>query len=74
MKQNVGSLDRIIRLVIAAVLALLYYLNILSGIWGNVLLVIGALLLVTAIFGFCPLYSLLRINTCAVPQKGNTSN
>lgn len=69
MKQNVGSLDRIVRIIIAAALALLFYFNIVGGVWGNVLLIIGGILLITAIFGFCPLYFLLGFNTCAAAQK-----
>ncbi len=63
MNANVGSLDRLIRFMIAATLLSLG-LMIYSGSWvGTLLLVGGAVMLATALFGFCGLYRLLGINT-----------
>jgi hypothetical protein len=55
---NVGKIDRSIRLIIGVVIALLglYYQS-----WWGLLAIIPVL---TAIFGFCPLYAILKINTC----------
>ncbi|MCF8358952.1 MAG: DUF2892 domain-containing protein [Prolixibacteraceae bacterium] len=64
MKKNVGSIDVIIRLLIAIVLTILYFNGIIAGTWGIVLLVIAGILLITSIIGFCPLYRLFKINTC----------
>jgi hypothetical protein len=64
MKKNVGSVDAIIRLLIAIVLTLLYFNRIIAGTWGIVLLVVAGILLITSMIGFCPLYRLLKINTC----------
>ena len=63
MKKNMGAADRIIRLIIAAVIAVLYFMNILTGTLGIVLLVVAGIFLLTSIFGLCPLYLLLRIKT-----------
>ncbi len=63
MKTNVGSLDRLIRLVLASVL---FYLGLFlySGtVLGISLVVAGSVLLVTALVGFCGLYRLLGIHT-----------
>jgi hypothetical protein len=69
MKKNMGSVDRIIRLVIAAVLAYIYFGGIQTGAVGVVLLVISGIMLVTSLINFCPLYTLLGINTCGINAR-----
>lgn len=64
MKQNVGGLDRILRLLVAVVLVAFYFYGQVSGGWGILWLVTALVLAVTAITGFCPLYKLLGIDTC----------
>lgn len=63
MKVNESNTDRIIRAVAGVVLAVLYFANVVSGTFGIILLVVGAILLLTAATGFCPLYMLFKINT-----------
>lgn len=67
MEKNMGSADRLIRIVIAAVIAALYLTNVISGTLGIVLLVLAIVFLLTSFVGFCPLYKPLGINTC--PKK-----
>ena len=62
MKQNAGSLDRILRIVAGLVLIGLAAPGTV-GVWGW----IGVVPLATGLFGFCPAYTLLGINTC--PMK-----
>ncbi|MBL0055190.1 MAG: DUF2892 domain-containing protein [Chitinophagaceae bacterium] len=64
MKKNMGSIDRIIRVVIAAVIAVLYFTNIISGTLGIILLALGGIFLLTSLVSFCPLYLPFGINTC----------
>ncbi|KIC91097.1 DUF2892 domain-containing protein [Flavihumibacter sp. ZG627] len=64
MKKNMGNTDRIIRLVLAAVFAYLYFGGIVTGTWGIVLLVLGVVFVLTSLVGFCPLYTLVGMNTC----------
>ena len=64
MKKNVGKADRIIRLVISAIIVALYYTNIISGTLAIVLLIIAAIFVFTSIFSFCGLYLPFGINTC----------
>ena len=71
MKRNMGTADRVIRFVIAVAIGLLYYNNYLTGALGIVLLAVAAIILVTSIAGFCPLYALFHISTC-VPAKTKT--
>ncbi len=69
MKKNVGSADKIIRLVIAAILIVLYFANVITGTLGIVLLVLAGVLVLTSFIGFCGLYAPFGINTCAIKEK-----
>ena len=64
MKKNVGSADRIIRLLLAAVFAYLYFAGIVTGTAGLVLVILGGVFVLTSLVGFCPLYAPFGINTC----------
>lgn len=64
MKKNMGMADRVIRSVIAVVIAILYFAGILTGIWGLILLILACVFLLTSMVSFCPLYLPLGINTC----------
>lgn len=64
MNVNVGILDRVVRAVIGAVFVLLYLNHIVIGVWGTVLLIVGIVLLLTAMIRFCPIYQLFGLNSC----------
>lgn len=64
MKKNMGTADKIIRIIVAAVFAVLYFTGTITGTIAMVLLVLGAVFLVTSVISFCPLYTLVGINTC----------
>ena len=64
MTTNMGKADRAIRIVIAAIIAVLYFTGVISGTLGIVLLVIAGIFLLTSLVGFCGLYKLFGINTC----------
>ncbi len=63
MKKNMGSLDKVLRLLGAVLLVVLYLTDVVSGTLGIICLIIAAMFVVTSILGFCPLYVPLRINT-----------
>lgn len=67
MKKNMGTADRIIRLLLAAVFAYLYFGGIVTGTFGIVLAVLGGVFVLTSLVSFCPLYSIFGISTC--PEK-----
>ena len=67
MKPNMGNIDRIIRVLLAAVFAYLYFSGTVTGILGIVLVVLGAVFVLTSLVSFCPLYTLIGLNTC--PKK-----
>lgn len=64
MKANMGSTDKMVRLIVAALIAILYFTNVISGTLGIVLLVLAAVLVLTSVVSFCPLYAPFGINTC----------
>jgi hypothetical protein len=63
MKKNVGIIDTVIRLVLAALIVVLYFTNVISGAIGITLLAVAGLLVLTSIVSICPLYSVLKIST-----------
>ena len=64
MKKNMGSADRIIRVVVAIILGILYFTGTVTGTLGIILLVIGAVFLLTSLVSFCPLYLPFGLSTC----------
>jgi hypothetical protein len=63
MKKNMGSTDRIIRLALAVLLAVLYFTDVISGTLGIVLLIFAFVFVITSLVSFCPLYPLFGLNT-----------
>ena len=63
MKSNLGSADKAIRIVLAIVFAGLYITKLVEGTVGLALLVLGGVFLLTSVISFCPLYTLLGMNT-----------
>lgn len=64
MKKNMGSTDKIVRILIAAVIAVLYFTGVVSGTLGIVLLVLAGVFVLTSFISFCPLYAPFGISTC----------
>jgi hypothetical protein len=66
MNANVGNADKILRVVVAAVAAVLAFVVGAGTVGGIILLVVAVVMLGTAAVGFCPLYRLFGISTCKV--------
>ncbi|MBK7946918.1 MAG: DUF2892 domain-containing protein [Flavobacteriales bacterium] len=64
MKPNMGSTDRILRIIIAAVIAILYFTGTIEGTLGLVLLILAGVFVLTSLISFCPLYAPFGIRTC----------
>lgn len=64
MKKNMGAIDSFIRLLVSAIIATLYFTNIIRGAFALVLLIAAAVSILTAFFRFCPLYVMLHKDTC----------
>ncbi len=63
MKRNMSNTDRIVRVVVAALFAYLYFSGTVAGTLGIVLVVLGAVFLLTSVLAFCPLYAPFKIST-----------
>lgn len=64
-----GSMDRAIRVIVAIVVAALFFTNVISGVLGIVLMVLAGVFVLTSVVSFCPLYAPFGISTCAVKNK-----
>ncbi len=63
MKKNMGSADRTIRIIVAAIVAALYATNTISGTLGIILLAVAAIFVLTSFVSFCPLYLPFGLST-----------
>jgi hypothetical protein len=64
MKKNESILDRAIRFILSVALALLVIFKVVTGIPAIIISVLAVILFLTALIGYCGLYSLLGISTC----------
>jgi hypothetical protein len=71
MKKNMGTADRLLRVIVAVIIAVLYMQGIIAGTMGIVLMVLAAVFVLTSLVSFCPLYLPFGINTC---KTGNTAD
>jgi len=69
MNKNMSSADRIIRLIISAIMVTLYFTNVVGGTGGIILLVLSGVFTLTSIINFCPLYAVFGISTCSVKKQ-----
>jgi hypothetical protein len=65
MKKNIGTIDQLIRIVIALVVILLYFADCMSAMLA---ISLSALIALTAFVNFCPLYKIFRIDTSKKPE------
>lgn len=63
MKSNIGSVDQMVRIVVAAVIGVLYYLGYIGGTLGLVLTILAVVFLLTGFFKFCPLYAIFGMKS-----------
>ncbi|GAA4809975.1 DUF2892 domain-containing protein [Litoribaculum gwangyangense] len=68
MKKNMGGTDRIIRLLIAVVVVILYWQGFVEGTIAYVLLALSGIFVLTSLISFCPLYTLVGLNTCKIKE------
>ncbi len=67
MERNMGTADRIVRVIIAAIIASLYFTGTLTGTLGLLLLVLSVVFVLTSLISFCPIYAAFGFRTC--PMK-----
>jgi hypothetical protein len=63
MKKNVGLLDKVVRIILVVLIAVLYFTHVIGASAAIILGAVGVILLVTSLVSFCPLYALLGIST-----------
>ncbi|MGD9329618.1 MAG: DUF2892 domain-containing protein [Cyclobacteriaceae bacterium] len=68
MKKNMGNADRIIRVIVAVIIAALYFTNVITGTLGIVLLALAGIFVLTSLISFCPLYAPFGLSTCKVKE------
>ena len=69
MKKNMGTADRIIRLIVAALFVVLYFTHVITGTWGIIILILAGIFVLTSIFAVCPLYIPFGIKTLASKKE-----
>lgn len=67
MKKNMGSADKIVRFILAALFVVLFFTKTVTGVFGYVLLALAAVFVITSLVSFCPLYTICGLKTC--PKK-----
>lgn len=70
MKKNMGTSDKIIRILIAIVFIGLYSTDIVTGIMGTLLLILAGVFILTSLVSFCPIYSIFGWSTCSEKKQG----
>jgi hypothetical protein len=63
MKKNMSTADRVIRILVAVAIAVLYFTGTISGTVALILLIVAGIFILTSFVSFCPLYRLLGIST-----------
>ena len=69
MKKNMGTADKVVRILIAVIIAILYFTHTVTGTLGIVLLLFAGIFLLTSFISFCPLYAPFGINTCSKKKE-----
>ena len=64
MEKNIGNIDKIIRLVLTALFAVLYFTGVVEGYLGLGLLAMSAILFMTSLMSRCPIYAVLGMSSC----------
>ena len=59
-----GSADKVIRLLLAALFIILFVFNVVTGVFGYILLALAVIFILTSLVSFCPLYAIFGIKTC----------
>lgn len=69
MKKNMGITDRVIRVIIAVIIVLLYFTKVITGTLGIVLIALAGVFVLTSFISFCPIYAPFGLSTCKVKEK-----
>jgi hypothetical protein len=65
MKKNMGTADRVFRILVGIAIAIVYLMDLIHGTTALILLAVGIIFLLTSLISFCPLYAPFGFRTCA---------
>lgn len=71
MKKNLGTIDKVIRILVAVTIVVLFFTHAITGTLGIILLVLAAVFVVTVFISFCPIYWPFGISTIPGNKKTN---
>jgi hypothetical protein len=63
MKKNMGGVDKVVRILAAVVVLVLYFTSVISGTLAIILLILAGILVLTSVIGFCPIYLPFGLST-----------
>jgi hypothetical protein len=69
MKPNMGTMDKVVRIIAAVLIAVLYLTNVISGTLAIVLMILAIIFIITSFMSFCPLYLPFGISTRKETKK-----
>jgi len=68
MKKNMGNIDKIVRILIAIVVTVLFFTDVIPGVLGIVLMAVAGIFVLTSLISFCPLYAIFGASTCKIKE------
>lgn len=63
MKSNMGTVDKVIRIIVAIIIGILYFTDQITGTAAIILLILAGIFILTSFISFCPLYAPFKIST-----------
>jgi len=63
MKKNVGTVEKVIRILVAAIFIILFATKVVTGTLGIILLVLAGIFILTSLVSWCPIWALFKIST-----------
>lgn len=63
MKKNMGTVDKVVRILVAAIILVLYFTHVITGVLAVILLILAGIFVVTSLIGTCPLYLPFGLST-----------
>ncbi|MEO1013038.1 MAG: DUF2892 domain-containing protein [Bacteroidota bacterium] len=66
MKKNMGRTDKVVRVLLAIMVALLVYFEVVQGTFAMILLALATVFVITSVVSFCPLYRIFGLSSCKV--------
>ena len=68
MKKNMGTVDKVVRIIIALIIVILFYFKVITGTLGIVLIIASGIFLLTSFISFCPMYTIFGLSTCPLKK------